>query len=45
MIKSKQKHSKAGLKEQRKKLTSDIAKAAMGIKMLCKVKELKNDKG
>jgi hypothetical protein len=44
MIKSKQKHSKAGLKENRRKLTNDIAKAAMGVKMLCKVKDLKKDR-
>ena len=32
MIKTKEKHSKAGLKERRRKLTNNIFKAAMGYK-------------
>ena len=32
MIKTKEKHSKAGLKERRRKLTNDILKTAMGYK-------------
>jgi hypothetical protein len=44
MIKSKQKHSKAGLKENRRELTNDIAKAAMGIKMIAKVRDYKEGK-
>jgi hypothetical protein len=44
MIKSKQKHSKAGIKENRRKLTNDIIKASMGIKMICKVKDMKQGK-
>jgi hypothetical protein len=41
MIKSKTKHSKAGLKEQRKKQADNMLKVLTGIKMIAKVRDYK----
>jgi hypothetical protein len=41
MIKSKQKHSKAGLKENSRKQADKVVKVLTGIKMIAKVRDYK----